>query len=67
MTLCQKPEGSEYHKIKCLNRECNQCGVQKFHLLPEESSDATDELVIWKHYAYIGTENFCQMAKKSRK
>ena len=67
LTLCQKPEGSEYHKIKCLNRDCNLCGVQKFQMLPEELSDETDEVVIWRHYAYVGTGKFLSNGQEKKK
>ena len=28
LTLCPKPEGSMFHNIKCLERQCSECGVQ---------------------------------------
>ena len=34
--LCLKPEDHKYHKLKCLKRECKDCGVHKMVLLPEE-------------------------------
>ena len=66
LTLCKKPEGSEYHKIKCLNRDCNLCGVPKFQMLPEQLSDETDELVIWGHYAYVGTGKFLSNGQENK-
>ena len=27
MTLCPKPEGSEFHKFGCVNRTCDNCGT----------------------------------------
>ena len=37
-TLCAKPEGQAYHLFKCLNRECEECGVTKFNLMEEEEN-----------------------------
>lgn len=54
LTLCITPEGYSYHKLKCLNRECNESGVSKFGPLPEEIS----EEVTWKRYEYVGTGKF---------
>lgn len=39
LTLCPKPEGSEFHKYCCINRTCEHCGTHLFRLLPEESSE----------------------------
>lgn len=57
LTLCQWNDGQEYHKLKCLKRECDQCGVEKFPFLPEEISDEVEEHVIWKRYEYVGTKS----------
>lgn len=27
MTLCPKPEGSEFHKFGCVNQTCDNCGT----------------------------------------
>ena len=35
-TLCLKPEVSTYHSIKCLERECTECGFEKIEFLSEE-------------------------------
>ena len=35
--LCvKKPNEQTYHNLKCINRDCDQCGVDKFVLLAEE-------------------------------
>jgi len=51
LTLCPKPEGSEFHKICCVNRTCDNCGTHLFGLLPKESSE--DDLVKWKRFDYM--------------
>ena len=38
-TPCPKPEGASFHDIKCLQKECGQCGPDLFKLLPEHISD----------------------------
>lgn len=38
LILFEKPNDQPYHKLKCLNRDCDQCGVDKFVLLTEELS-----------------------------
>ena len=52
-TLCPKPEGASFQNIKRLQRECDQCGVDLFTLLPEESAD--EGSVRWSQYDYIPT------------
>ena len=48
MTLCAKEEGKDYHNLKHIERTCEDCGVDKFSLLPKESSD--NGLVKWSRY-----------------
>lgn len=67
LTLCEKPNEGTYHKLKCLNRECEHCGVDNFELLPEELSEDTEEQVIWKHYAYVGTGKFLANGQEKKK
>ena len=67
LTLCEKPNDQPYHKLKCLNRDCDQCGVDKFVLLTEELSEDTEEQVIWKHYAYVGTGKFLANGQEKKK
>jgi len=28
ITLCPKIEGAEYHSMECIQRQCEECGVQ---------------------------------------
>ena len=67
LTLCAKPEGYSYHKLECLNRECSECGVSKFELLPEEISEGYTEEVTWKRYEYVGTGKFLSNGQEKKK
>ena len=55
-TLCPLEGENMFHNIACLKRECSECGVNKFDVLPQESS--SDENVKWKRYDYLPTEKF---------
>ena len=66
MTLCNKSDEHSYNNLKCLNRECNECGVDTFVLLPEEVSVNNDEQVVWKHYAYVGTGKFLSNGQEKK-
>jgi len=55
LTLSLKPEGHSHHSLKCLTRECNECDISKFELLPEEVSEGFMEEVTWKRYECVGT------------
>lgn len=65
MTLCPKPEGSEFHKFGCINRICDNCGTHLFRLLPEESSGS--ELVKWKCYDYVATGKLTSSGDQQKK
>lgn len=56
LTLCPKWNGASYHDIKCLERECNSCGVDWFALLPEEISE--EGSVRWSCYENVPTGKF---------
>ena len=51
MTLGAKEEGRDHHNLKCIERMCEDCGVDKFPLLPKESND--NGLVKWSRYEYV--------------
>lgn len=53
LTLCPKKEGEDFHEIKCLNRECDKCGINKIEYLPEEldQSDNSPDIK-WERYEY---------------
>ena len=65
MTLCPNVEGDVYHKMACLERECDQCGVHHMKLLPEEESN--EGTVIWRHYKYISTGKFLANSQEKKK
>ena len=65
MTLCAKEEGRDYHNLKCIERMCEDCGVDKFPLLPEESSD--NGLVKWSRYEYVPTGKYLPDGTEKKK
>jgi hypothetical protein len=51
-TLCPATEGNI--DIACLDRKCDQCGVQNLQLLPEEKNKSDDApMVQWETYEYV--------------
>ncbi|XP_021351030.1 uncharacterized protein LOC110448874 [Mizuhopecten yessoensis] len=48
-TLCAKGQ-NPYHKLNCLDRKCQSCGVKTLKLLPAETNDAGN--IIWERYEY---------------
>lgn len=73
-TLCPKNQGQDFHNLDCIERNCPQCGVQKFKLSENELS--CDELapdVEWMCYEYVkfkfkNTEKkkLCLVKKKTK-
>ena len=63
--LCPKLEGASFQNIKCLQRECDQCGVDLFKLSPEENSD--EGCVCWSHFNYITTGKFLASGQEKKK
>ncbi|KAL9976804.1 hypothetical protein ACROYT_G014138 [Oculina patagonica] len=53
MTLCPKPEGSDFHRLCCMDRSCEECGTHLFKLLPEEQSE--EGTTKWKRFDYVLT------------
>ena len=52
-TLCNKGD-SPYHRLACINRQCEDCGVSKMKLMPQEvdtSQSAFD--VKWERFEYV--------------
>lgn len=64
-TLCPKQEGNTYHPIKCLERQCESCGVDKLELLPEEILQ--EGTVRWSRYEYIPTGKFLSNGQEKKK
>ena len=54
MTLCPKPEGSDFHRLCCRDRSCGECGKHLFKFLREEQSK--EGTTRWKH----GTESYME-------
>ena len=50
-TLCEKEEEATHHRLECLMRQCEQCGVKKFKLSAEEESSQVQ--VEWKRYQCV--------------
>ena len=65
MTLCAKEEGRGYHNLKCIERMCEDCGVDKFPLLWEDSSD--NGLVKWSRYEYVPMGKYLQDGTEKNK
>jgi len=67
LTLCLKPEGHSHHSLKSLTRECSECGISKFELLPEEVSEESMEKVTWKCCEYVPTGKFLSNGQEKEK
>ena len=50
-TLCPLSANTHQHKLSCLNRECEKCGVKKLNLIPH-NFDQENDLVTWQRYEY---------------
>lgn len=51
--------------MKCLERNCPDCGVSKFKLLPEDESD--EGLAQWSYYDYVLTCKFFTNGQEKKK
>ena len=65
LTLCPKPEGNEFHKFSCINRERVNCGTRLFRLLLEESSERG--MVKWRRFDYVETRKLTSSGEKQKK
>ena len=53
-TMCNKAEGASYHRLACINRECEDCGVANCTLMPEEEDTSqTSSDVKWERFEYV--------------
>lgn len=52
-TMCPKPDGSQYHSIKCIRRTCADCGVNKSQLFTEPLLPESTVPVCWEKYEYV--------------
>ena len=52
-TLCEKGD-APYHRLQCINRQCDDCGVTKLQLMPQEvdTSDSASQ-VKWERFQYM--------------
>ena len=64
-TLCPRQEDKLFHNIKCLERECDSCGVDALPLLPEETT--TEGSVHWSRYEYVPTGKFLSNGQEKKK
>lgn len=52
-TLCNKGDVS-YHRLACTNRQCENCGVKKVKLMPQEEDTSQSALdVKWERFEYV--------------
>ena len=66
-TLCTKGEENSFHLRKCINRECESCGVDKLDLMNEEKDVRPEApLVSWQKFEYV-TIGQTQEGKEKRK
>lgn len=53
VTLCQQNNAEELNEIKCLNRDCDKCGIGKLELKQEELDLSDGSVnVKWEQYEY---------------
>ena len=50
---CPKPEGSDFHRLCCIDQSCEECGTPLFKLLPEKQSE--EGTTKWKRFDYVLT------------
>jgi hypothetical protein len=55
--ICPKFDNEKFHKLECIKRECNMCGISKlqFYLILEVDPN-NKMLIFWKRFenVYIG-------------
>ena len=50
-SLCSNDEDSKYHKLECIKRQCDDCGIKIIQLLDAERENDSEHIVTWKCYA----------------
>ena len=67
MTLCAKEDGKNFHSemLNYVERECDNCGVEKFELHSSETS--TKGIVEWSRYEYIPTRKYLPDGQQKKK
>ena len=62
-TLCQNLEN--VHKLKCLQRNCENCGVNNLNLMEEEKVDKEQLPVVqWERYEYVNLKRGLKSIRK---
>lgn len=51
--VCPKGELDKWHNLECVMGRCQDCGVKRLKLCPDEVSLATDLTVKWKCFEYV--------------
>lgn len=52
-TMCNKGD-APYHKLACIDRQCEDCGIEKLQLLSEEKDTSLSaSLVTWEKFEYV--------------
>lgn len=53
-TLCPKSETDQFHTKACIDRECDQCGVNNLKFMPEEMDTSENAANLkWECYEYV--------------
>ena len=52
-TLCPKEEDHEYHQMKCINQECDNCGIGTLRFCEQELDENSNALVTWYCFDYV--------------
>lgn len=52
-TQC-KIDGNDFRRVKCVERKCNDCGLQNFKFSEQELDEGDDAPVVeWMCYEYV--------------
>ena len=56
-TLCNKGD-NPYHRLTCINRECEHCGVTKLKLMSKEEDTSQSAIEVkWERFEYVSISN----------
>jgi len=65
MTLCPKPEASDFHRLCCIDWSCGECGTPLFKFLPEEQTE--EGTTRWKRFEYVLTGKVTASGEQRKK
>ena len=52
-TMCNKG-AAPYHKLACINCQCEDCGTESFKLMPEEEDTSqSGNMISWEKFDYV--------------